>query len=98
MSSPMERKRHRLLSELADYVTEIRVVGFDRNGLINEVLHVVNHSVKTLRNVNGKVDDKTSTATVTIKVAISNTAQLEDLMVKLRNIPDVYEVTRVNNK
>ena len=82
----------------ADYVTEIRVVGFDRNGLINEVLHVVNHSVKTLRNVNGKVDDKTSTATVTIKVAISNTAQLEDLMVKLRNIPDVYEVTRVNNK
>lgn len=82
----------------ADYVTEIRVVGFDRNGLINEVLHVVNHSVKNLRNVNGKVDDKTSTATVTIKVAISNTAQLEDLMVKLRNIPDVYEVTRVNNK
>ena len=82
----------------ADYETELRVVGFDRYGLINDILHVVNHSVKTLRNVNGKVDDKTSTATVTVKVAISNTAQLEDLMVKLRNIPDVYEVSRVNVK
>lgn len=80
----------------ADYETEIRITGFDRSGLINDVLHVVNHTVKNLRSVNGRVDNN-STATVTLKVAISNTVQLDDLMIKLRNIPDVYDVTRVAN-
>lgn len=80
----------------SDYETEIKVIGFDRSGLVNDVLHVVNHTVKNLRSVNGRVDTN-STATVTIKVAISNTQQLSDLMTKLRNIPDVYEVTRVSN-
>lgn len=82
----------------SEYETEIRIIGFDRSGLVNDVLHVVNHSVKNLRNVNGKIDERSSTATVTIKVAISNTSQLNDLMVKLRNIPDVYDVTRVSVK
>ncbi|MBF6977666.1 bifunctional (p)ppGpp synthetase/guanosine-3',5'-bis(diphosphate) 3'-pyrophosphohydrolase [Aerococcaceae bacterium zg-BR22] len=80
----------------SDYETEIKVTGFDRSGLINDVLHVVNHTVKNLRSVNGKVDSN-STATVTVKIAISNTTQLKDLMNKLRNIPDVYEVNRVSN-
>lgn len=80
----------------SDYETEIKVIGFDRSGLINDVLHVVNHTVKNLRSVNGKVDSN-SQATVTVKVAISNTTQLKDLMMKLRNIPDVYEVERVSN-
>ncbi|MGX7099716.1 RelA/SpoT family protein [Globicatella sanguinis] len=80
----------------SDYETEIKVIGFDRSGLINDVLHVVNHTVKNLKNVNGRVDAD-STATVTIKVAISNTIQLNDLMNKLRNIPDVHEVERVAN-
>ncbi|MBK0347935.1 bifunctional (p)ppGpp synthetase/guanosine-3',5'-bis(diphosphate) 3'-pyrophosphohydrolase [Aerococcaceae bacterium zg-ZJ1578] len=80
----------------ADYETEIKITGFDRSGLINDVLHVVNHTVKNLRSVNGKVDSN-STATVTVKIAISNTTQLNDLMNKLRNIPDVYEVNRVSN-
>ncbi|WP_124058816.1 RelA/SpoT family protein [Vaginisenegalia massiliensis] len=79
----------------ADYETVIKIVGFDRSGLINDILHVVNHTVKNLRNVNGKVD-RNSVATVSIKVAISNTSQLQDLMTKLNNIPDVYEVTRVS--
>lgn len=77
-----------------EYETEVTITGFDRSGLINDVLHVVNHTVKNLRNVNGKVDAN-STAVVTIKVGISNTTQLQELMTKLRNIPDVYDVSRV---
>lgn len=77
-----------------EYETEVTITGFDRSGLINDVLHVVNHTVKNLRNVNGKVDSN-STAIVTIKVGISNTTQLQELMTKLRNIPDVYDVSRV---
>lgn len=79
-----------------EYETEIEIVGFDRSGLVNDVLHVVNHTVKNLRNVNGRIDEN-SQATVTIKVAISNTIQLQDLMTKLKNIPDVYEVHRLSS-
>lgn len=77
-----------------EYVSELFIIGFDRSGLINDVLHVVNHTVKNLLSVNGK-RDKNSTATVSLKVAISNTKQLDDLINKLKNIPDVYEVKRV---
>lgn len=77
-----------------EYVSELFIIGFDRAGLINDVLHVVNHTVKNLLSVNGK-RDKNSTATVSLKVAISNTKQLDDLINKLKNIPDVYEVRRV---
>ncbi|MRJ46434.1 RelA/SpoT family protein [Fundicoccus ignavus] len=79
-----------------EYETELSITGFDRTGLINDVLHVVNHTVKNLRNVNGKVDAN-STEVVVIKVAISNVNQLENLMTKLKNIPDVYEVSRVKS-
>ncbi len=81
---------------LDEYETEIQIIGFDRSGLVNDILHVVNHTVKNLRNVNGRIDDN-SQATVTIKVAISNTVQLQDLMSKLNNIPDVYEVHRISS-
>ncbi|WP_338490394.1 bifunctional (p)ppGpp synthetase/guanosine-3',5'-bis(diphosphate) 3'-pyrophosphohydrolase [Ruoffia tabacinasalis] len=77
-----------------EYITELFVIGFDRAGLINDVLHVVSHTVKSLLSVNGK-RDKNSTATVSLKVAVSNTMQLDDLINKLKNIPDVYEVKRV---
>lgn len=79
-----------------DYVTKIIIIGYDRTGLINDVLHVVNHTVKTLISVNGKINDDAG-ATVTIKVAVSNTKQLDDLISKLKNIPDVYDVKRVSN-
>lgn len=77
-----------------EYITELFIIGFDRAGLINDVLHVVSHTVKSLLSVNGK-RDKNSTATVSLKVAVSNTMQLDDLINKLKNIPDVYEVKRV---
>ena len=79
-----------------EYETELQIIGFDRSGLINDILHVVNHTVKNLKNVNGRIDQD-SQATVTLKVAISNTKQLNDLMIKLKNIPDVYEVNRISN-
>src|SRR5699024_11495616 len=70
-----------------EYITELFIIGFDRAGLINDVLHVVSHTVKSLLSVNGK-RDKNSTATVSLKVAVSNTMQLDDLINKLKNIPD----------
>ena len=79
-----------------EYTTAIQVIGFDRTGLINDVLHVINHTIKNLKSVNGKISDN-SQATIDLKVMISNTKQLEDLILKLRSIPDVYEVKRIAN-
>lgn len=76
-----------------DYETEVEVIGFDRAGLFNDVLHVVNHTVKNLKRINGKINDE-SIATITLRLMISNTRQLDDLMVKLKNVPEVYEVKR----
>ncbi|MGX7108195.1 RelA/SpoT family protein [Facklamia miroungae] len=79
-----------------EYETEIQIIGFDRSGMINDVLHVVNHTVKNLKGVNGRIDDQ-SQAIINLKVLVANTQQLQDLIVKLKNIPDVYEVERQVN-
>lgn len=79
-----------------EYESEINIIGFDRSGLVNDVLHVVNHTVKSLLSVNGK-RNQNSEAIVNIKVEVSNTKQLSDLINKLKNIPDVYEVNRITS-
>lgn len=76
------------------YTAEIKIFGFDRSGLLNDVLHVINHTVKGLTAINGKTD-KDSNVNFTIKISINDTNELKDLMSKLKNIPDVYEVKRV---
>ncbi|MGF3115266.1 RelA/SpoT family protein [Facklamia sp. P12937] len=79
-----------------EYETEIQVIGFDRSGMINDVLNVVNHTVKNLKAVNGRIDDQ-SQAIIKLKVLVADTQQLHELIVKLKNIPDVYEVKRQGN-
>src|SRR5699024_126814 len=39
-----------------EYNAELQVSGYDRSGLLNEILQVVNSLTKKLSNVNGKVD------------------------------------------
>ncbi|MGX7091443.1 RelA/SpoT family protein [Hutsoniella sourekii] len=80
--------------ETEQYETEIKIIGFNRNGLVNDILHMVNNTGQSLISVNGK-SDQNSNAVVNIKVSVANTKQLKDLMNKLGNIPDVYRVQRV---
>lgn len=77
-----------------DYETELQIAGFDRSGLMNDVLNVINHTVRNLKGINGRITDE-GMAVLTVTVLISNISQLEDLIRKLSNIPDVYEVERV---
>ena len=78
-----------------DYISELKIDGFDRAGLVNDVLHVVSHTVKNMLSVNGR-SNKDSSAQVKVKVEVSNSQQLADLMSKLKDIPDVYSVQRVS--
>lgn len=81
-------------TSLIDYETELRVEGYNRSGLLNEVLHVVNTMTKNLNSVNGKVDSN-KVAVVTLRLGIQNLSQLEKIVDKIKNIPDVYSVRRV---
>ena len=76
------------------YDTELVVEGYNRNGLLNEVLNVINSITKSLNSVNGKVDSN-KMATITVNIGIHNTEQLEFIVKKINQIPDVYSVRRV---
>ena len=76
------------------YDTELVVEGYNRNGLLNEVLNVINSTTKSLNSVNGKVDAN-KIATITVNIGIMNTQQLDFIVDKIKQIPDVYSVRRV---
>ena len=76
------------------YDTELVVEGYNRNGLLNEVLNVINSITKSLNSVNGKVDSN-KMATITVNIGIHNTEQLEFIVKKINQIPDVYSVRRL---
>jgi len=58
------------------YDTELVVEGYNRNGLLNEVLNVINSTTKSLNSVNGKVDAN-KMATISVNIGIMNTQQLD---------------------
>lgn len=78
-------------SQLFD--TELEIYGYNRSGLLNEVLQALNAQTKSLNNVVGRVDhDKM--ADIHVTVGIRNLAHLDRLMDSVKNIPDIYEVKR----
>lgn len=76
------------------YDTELVVEGYNRHGLLNEVLNVINSTTKSLNSVNGKVDAN-KIATISVNIGILNTQQLDFIVDKIKQIPDVYSVRRV---
>ena len=78
-------------SQLFD--TDIEIYGYNRSGLLNDVLQTLNAQTKNLTNVNGRVDhDKM--ADIHVTVGIPNLASREHMMDAIKNIPDIYEVKR----
>ncbi|WP_027108485.1 RelA/SpoT family protein [Lacticigenium naphthae] len=78
-----------------EYDADIQIEGYDRAGLLNEILQVINSQTKKLSNVNGKVDNN-KMATIRVTIAIQNLSDLEKIMDKIKNIPDVYTVKRIS--
>ncbi|MBG9983211.1 bifunctional (p)ppGpp synthetase/guanosine-3',5'-bis(diphosphate) 3'-pyrophosphohydrolase [Aerococcaceae bacterium DSM 111020] len=78
------------------YEAEIKVTAFDRKGIVNDCLHLVDHTINQLKSVNARPIGNDE-AVVELKVGIEDTVQLNELMNKLKQIPDVYEVERLSN-
>ena len=69
------------------------VYAFNRNGLINEVLQVINTNTNTLNNVIGRLD-KEKMAIIHVSIGVNNKEHLDNIISKLKNIPNVYEIKR----
>lgn len=76
------------------YDTDLEVNGFDRSGLLNDILEVVNSMTGRLSNVNGRVDSE-HVATIRLSVGIHNTQELREIISKIKQIPDVYSIRRI---
>lgn len=76
------------------YDTDLEVYGFDRSGLLNDVLEVVNSTTKRLSNVNGRIDNN-ERATIHLTLGIHDIEELNNIIDKIKQVPDVYSIRRI---
>lgn len=76
-----------------DYQGDIEVYGYNRPGLLNDILQVVSANAKQLISVEAK-PGKNKMATIHLTLLIQNLAHLERIVDKIKTIPDVHNVRR----
>ncbi len=79
-----------------EYNVDIEITGYDRRGLLNEVLQAVNETKTNISAVSGK-SDRNKAATIIMTIAIHNVAHLQKVVDRIKQIPDVYAVRRIMN-
>ncbi|AYC29721.1 RelA/SpoT family protein [Paenisporosarcina cavernae] len=79
-----------------EYQVDIEISAFDRAGLLNEVMQVVNESKTNISAVSGKAD-RDKIATIHMTIMITNIAHLHRIVEKIKSIPDIYSVQRITN-
>ncbi len=84
------------LNDSKEYNVDIEITGFDRRGLLNEVLQAVNETKTNITAVSGK-SDRNKVATINMSIAIINVSHLQKVADRIKQIPDIYAVRRVLN-
>ena len=79
-----------------EYQVDIEISAFDRPGLLNEVMQVVNESKTNISAVSGKAD-RDKIATINMTILIINIAHLHRVVERIKQIPDIYFVQRMTN-
>jgi guanosine-3',5'-bis(diphosphate) 3'-pyrophosphohydrolase len=77
-----------------NYNVDIEVSGFDRRGLLNEVLQAVTETRTNINAVSGKTD-KNKMATILMTISIHNVDHLQIVVERIKRIPDIYSVRRI---
>lgn len=83
-------------SDMKEYNVEIEISGYDRRGLLNEVLQTVNSAKTNITAVSGR-SDRNKVATIHMSIAIHNTSHLHKVVDRIKQIPDIYSVRRIMN-
>ncbi|WP_071395877.1 RelA/SpoT family protein [Bacillus tuaregi] len=84
------------LNDRKEYNVEIEITGFDRRGLLNEVLQAVNESKTDISTVSGRTD-RNKMVTITMSISILNVSHLQKVVDRIKQIPDLYAVRRIMN-
>ena len=74
----------------------IEVFGYNRGNLLSDVINKLNSLTKNINNISGKVNDE-NIAHFYVTVSVNNSSQLQGILSKLHDIPDVYETKRSDN-
>lgn len=78
------------------YTCTFRIEGYDREGLLQDLLSVIYTEKVNLREVRTKVFKDNTNMSATISVEITNVKQFYELKRKLSALEDVYSVYRLN--
>ncbi|MCF6514966.1 RelA/SpoT family protein [Lactobacillus sp. S2-2] len=75
------------------YDAFLKIDGYNRNGLLNDVLKKLNSISRNLNSVEGKVDHN-KMVSISLSIGVRNTAQLNRVIDAIKTLPDVYVVER----
>lgn len=81
---------------LKDYPVHLEISGYDRHGILNDVLQVVNETNTKISSVSGKAD-KNKIAHIHLSVLIKNTEHLSHVVNRIKQVKDIYAVSRTLN-
>ena len=85
-----------LTANRKEYQVDIEISAFDRPGLLNEVMQVVNETKTNISAVSGKAD-RDKIATINMTIMITNIAHLHKIVERIKQIPDIHSVQRMTN-
>ncbi|WP_163537859.1 bifunctional (p)ppGpp synthetase/guanosine-3',5'-bis(diphosphate) 3'-pyrophosphohydrolase [Gracilibacillus sp. YIM 98692] len=80
-------------SETKQYHVDLEISGYDRRGLLNDVLQVINEMKTNIIAVNGR-SDRNKIAIINVTILIHNISHLRRIVERLKQIQDVYTVER----
>ncbi|GMB07507.1 GTP pyrophosphokinase [Thermolongibacillus altinsuensis] len=80
-----------------EYTVDIEITGYDRRGLLNEVLQAVNEAKTNISAVSGRTDHRNKIATIHMSIFIHNVSHLQKVVDRIKQIPDIYSVRRIMN-
>ncbi|WP_453994741.1 RelA/SpoT family protein [Bacillus nitroreducens] len=82
------------LNDRKEFNVEIEISGYDRRGLLNEVLQAVNEIKTDISAVSGK-SDRNKMVTINMSISIQNVSHLHKVVERIKQIRDIYSVRRV---
>ncbi|MCY7617566.1 bifunctional (p)ppGpp synthetase/guanosine-3',5'-bis(diphosphate) 3'-pyrophosphohydrolase [Bacillus pumilus] len=93
---PVEWEHEQPARNRKEYNVEIEILGYDRRGLLNEVLQAVNETKTNISSVSGK-SDRNKVATIHMAIFIQNINHLHKVVERIKQIKDIYSVRRFMN-
>ncbi|MGG0716357.1 bifunctional (p)ppGpp synthetase/guanosine-3',5'-bis(diphosphate) 3'-pyrophosphohydrolase [Robertmurraya massiliosenegalensis] len=84
------------LNDRKEYNVDIEITGYDRRGLLNEVLQAVSETKTNISAVTGR-SDRNKMATISMTIMIVNVSHLQKVVDRIKQIPDIYAVRRIMN-